>query len=82
MTNDRRNFVKGAAAGTAGVVAALSGTDALAQIRPQALNPNAKSVLPDGALKDRKEILTQLGLDPTTSPNGRDRSPESYRSRC
>lgn len=66
MSENRRDFIKDAIVGTGG--AALAGAAAPAFAQAQKLNPAATAVMPDGSQKDRKAILSQLGLDPNTSP--------------
>lgn len=69
MSNEsRRNFLKAGGAAAIGVAAATAtGTPASAQTVK--LNPRAKAVLPNGKELSRQQVLTQLGLDPSTPPD-------------
>lgn len=61
---DRRSFLKGAA------VATLAGAAGIGFSKEAwAANPNAKALMPDGNLKSRADLMTQLGLNPGTSPD-------------
>lgn len=61
---DRRSFLKGAA------VATLAGAAGIGFSKEAcAANPNAKAIMPDGILKTRAELMAQLGLNPSTSPD-------------
>ena len=66
---DRRDFLKAAAVGVAGAAAGPMLMREAAAAGTQRINPNAKAVMPNGALKDRRAILSQLGLNPGTSPD-------------
>jgi len=78
---DRRDFLKIAAVGAVSVAAspllvkgvAAAGVPESPKLMKDAaaadtmrINPNAKAVLPSGKLADRRGILSQLGLDPST----------------
>lgn len=68
MTEEnRRNFLKGSGAAVVGAAAATA-TATTADAQNVRLNPKAKAVLPSGKQLSRGEILSQLGLDPGTSP--------------
>jgi hypothetical protein len=41
----------------------------LKQARVTSVNANAKLVMPDGSVKTRAEVLSQLGLNPNTPPD-------------
>ena len=65
----RRDMIAAAATGAAGLAVA-GGVAAQPRVtQAQALNPNARAVLPNGSKLNRMEVLRQLGLDPTTPPD-------------
>jgi hypothetical protein len=60
----RRDFIKKAAVAGIAAGAALGSSQESVDAQPA----NAKAVLPDGKAHTREELLTRLGLDPSTSP--------------
>lgn len=66
-TESRRNFMKSAAVLAVGGAAATVTSEARAQ-GTIALNPSAKSVMTDGSILTRQQILKSLNLDPNTNP--------------
>lgn len=70
MTKEnRRNFLKSSGSAVVGAAVVAAGATQTAEAQNVRLNPNAKAVLPDGKQVSRGEILSQLGLDPGTSPD-------------
>jgi hypothetical protein len=71
---DRRTFLRDSAlvalggAAVAGAPVSFS-KEALAAQRNISINTDAKALMPDGKMKTRTELMTQLGLDPTTPPD-------------
>ena len=63
---DRRDFLKIAAVGTAGIAMGPLLMKEAAAADTIRINPRAKAVLPSGQLADRRAILKQLGLNPNT----------------
>ena len=69
---ERRDFLKKAALASvtgAGAAAGLTATEALADVRTMKINTDAKAVLADGKVRTRGELMTQMGLNPSTSPD-------------
>jgi anaerobic selenocysteine-containing dehydrogenase len=67
--NDRREFLKAAAIGAVGVAAGPALLREAAAAEAMSINKSAKAVMPSGEILDRRAILSQLGLDPTTPPD-------------
>lgn len=68
---ERREFLKVSAAAAAGL-ALGSALPAAGQVSKRAnvnLNPGARSLMPDGRLLGRVDLLRALNLDPTTPPD-------------
>lgn len=63
----RREFLKGSAAGTA-AAAGVVATSSFAAEDVVSVNPNAKSLMPNGQLMTREEILKSLNLNPNLAP--------------
>ena len=62
----RREAIGAIAIGAGGLIAG----SAAAQTKPQVRRLNkAKAVMPDGSQLDRAQVLSKLGLDPTTPPD-------------
>jgi len=71
-SKDRREILKGMAVVALGGVAGgmVFTKEALAQtLITSTINPKATAVMPDGSIKTRADILTTLGLDPSTAPD-------------
>ena len=66
---DRRDFLKAAAVGVAGAAAGPMLMREAAAAGAVQINQSAKAMLPSGKLADRRAILSQLGLNPGTSPD-------------
>ncbi len=78
---NRREFIKSSAVATIGVLGGLGVTaEVLAQTKIKSLNKatqikkltgsrEERTVMPNGALKTRAEILQQLGFNPNTPPD-------------
>ena len=78
---DSREFIKSSAVATIGIVGGIGlAAEALAQVKIKSLNQvvgikrpiktsEPKTVMPDGSLKTRAEILVQLGFNPNTPPD-------------
>jgi len=63
----RREFLKDSALAVAGGVAASSIGSAFAETVN--VNPSATTVMPNGQLSSREEVLRQLGLNANTPPD-------------
>lgn len=70
--SDRRDFMKGAgvAAAAVGVVATGMLVPTEANAETVTINPKATAMLPNGVHATREQILTKLGLDPSTAADG------------
>jgi hypothetical protein len=65
----RRAFIQSATvAAGATIGATVTATSASAQ--SQGINPNARSLMPDGKILTREEILQKLGLNARTTADG------------
>jgi hypothetical protein len=63
---NRRSFLKGAAVVTLAGVASTLGFKKEAMALTLQVNANQKALMPDGSVKTRAQLMTQLSLNPST----------------